>query len=214
MKKFEDLYNEISDNEELKSTWRKARGEEQKIKKITIPLHIVITVLPLIIIKCIGLNLIFIPFAIFIIIFGNLMIYIISQFFRKQKGIYNNVFKKIVIEKLIKNFYDNLEYFPNKEMPKRIYDEAKYNEYYNRYYSDDYIEAKINNKYDIEMAEVITQHVETKKDSDGNSHTTTTTKFHGLFEKVTIDKSIKSELKIACNGSYHFSKNRLEMDSR
>lgn len=53
------------------------------------------------------------------------------------------------------NFYDNLEYFPNKEMPEYIYDKLNY-EYYNRYKSEDYLEAQINGKYSIQMAEILT----------------------------------------------------------
>ena len=38
------------------------------------------------------------------------------------------------------NFYDNLEYFPQKQMPEYIYKEPKY-EYYSIYNSDDYLES-------------------------------------------------------------------------
>ena len=99
-------------------------------------------------------------------------------------------------------------------MPKNIYDEAEYNEYYNRYYSDDYIEAKINNKYDIDIGEVHTVHEETHRDSDGRTHTTRTTKFYGIFAKIVIDKSIESKLSIQRNGRYLFNKQKLELDSR
>lgn len=214
MKKFEDLYNEISVNNELKETWRQAREEAKRINRITISASILITATLLILItKLERFSLITLMPLLFIIIFVNTVIYIISMFFRKKQKRYKDVFKKVVIEKLIENFYNSLEYFPNKEMPERIYDEADYDEDYDEYYSDDYIEAKINNKYDIEMAEVITQHVETKEDSDGNSHTTTTTKFHGIFVKIVIDKSINSKLEIKQDGSNRFSKERLEMDS-
>ena len=115
---------------------------------------------------------------------------------------------------LSNNFYDDLKYFPEKQMPREIYNEAKYNEYYNRYYSDDYIEAKINNEYFINMAEVKTQRKETKTDSDGNTSTRIYTIFHGLFSKIIINKSIKSELIITPNGKVPLNKNKLEMDSR
>lgn len=214
MKKFEDLYNEISDNEELKVAWRQAREEEQKIKKITIPISIVVTlVLLIVMIKFIGFfSIIALPIMCFIVLLTNIMIFAIGSCFKKEQGKYESVFKKAVIEKLINNFYNNIEYFPNKEMPERIYNEVKY-ERYDRYYSDDYIEAKINNKYDVGMAEVKTQEEETRTDSDGHTHTTTTTKFHGIFAKIVIDKSIKSELKITQGIGFDFSKERLEMDS-
>ena len=34
MKNFEDLYNEISNNEELNNAWQEARAEQQKINKV------------------------------------------------------------------------------------------------------------------------------------------------------------------------------------
>lgn len=216
MKKFEDLYNEISVNNELKESWEQAREESKRVNRITILVSTLITVTLLLILmtKLESFSLITLMPVLIMIVFVNTVIYIISIFFRKKQKRYKDVFKKVVIEKLIENFYDDLEYFPNKQMPERIYNEPKYNEYYDEYCSDDYIEAKINNKYDIEMAEVLTQEEQTTTDSDGNTTTTTVTKFHGIFAKVVIDKSINSKLEIKQNGSHRFSKDRLEMDSR
>lgn len=214
MKKFEDLYNEISVNSELRETWEQAREEAKRINRITISASILITATLLILItKLERFSLITLMPLLFIIIFVNTVIYIISMFFRKKQKRYKDVFKKVVIEKLIENFYNSLEYFPNKEMPERIYDEADYEADYDEYYSDDYIEAKINNKYDIEMAEVETVRIETTEDSDGDEDTRTIPVFCGLFAKIVIDKSINSKLEIKQDGSHRFSKNRLEMDS-
>jgi len=218
MKQFEDLYRTIQENDEIKLAWEEARAEQKKVNKISITISVVTTTI-LIILMIILLNrshefrrMMIVPPFIFGIFFINIIIFIISLFFRKKQRKYNTVFKEIIIKKLIENFYNNIEYFPNKQMPRRIYDEERY-EYYNRYYSDDYIEAKINNKYDIGMAEVRTVEESTRRDSNGRTHTTRTTKFHGIFAKIVIDKSINSELKIKRNGSAAFSKNRLEMDS-
>lgn len=214
MKNFEELYNEISNNEELNLAWQQARKEQQKVNKITISISIIVTAILLItIIKFIGFNIFVVLPSIFIIVFVNIIIFVISMLFRKKQRKYNIVFKQKVIKNLIENFYNNVEYFPNKKMPSRIYDEVKYNEYYNKYYSDDYIEAKINNKYDIEMAEVKTQEEETYTDSDGDTHTRIITRFHGIFAKIVIDKSINSELKIEQDKTFSFNKKRLEMDS-
>lgn len=213
MKKFEDLYNEIKNNEKLNSEWKKIRKEDQKIKRIILPTCIGVTLILLIyIIKLIGFSFTDIPGLCFIVFIVNLIIIKIGENFKKGKGTYDEIFKKIVIEKLINNFYNNVEYFPNKEMPERIYKEVKY-ERYNKYYSDDYIEAKINNMYDINMAEVKVQQEDTSVDSNGNVQTKTTTKFHGIVTKILIDKSIQSELKIEQNRKIVFSKKRLEMDS-
>lgn len=221
MKEFEDLYNEISVNEELNSVWEEALTEKKRNKKIAIaiflPLILIITIILLVsIIKLEGFNFLIIPKMMFVLFpvmfFLGIIIFGISTVFSKKYREYANTFKGIVIKKLIENFYNNVEYYPQKQMPERIYDEEKY-EYYNRYYSDDYIEAKINNKYDIGMAEIKTVHETTRRDSNGRTKTSRTTMFHGIFAKIVIDKSINSELKIKQNGSFIFGKNKLEMDS-
>ena len=109
------------------------------------------------------------------------------------------------------NFYNNLEYFPNKLMPEYIYNELEY-EYYNKYESDDYFEALIDNKYSIQMAEILTAEEKTYKDSEGKTKTETIKKFHGLFAKIVMDKSINSELKIMQDRTI-IPKERLNMDS-
>ena len=53
------------------------------------------------------------------------------------------------------NFYDNLEYFPDKSMPRYIYNEPKY-EKFDTYASNEYIEAHVNNNYSFQMAYVHT----------------------------------------------------------
>ena len=204
MKKFEDLYKEIQENEEIKSAWEEANIEAKKINKITVTISVTISVIILLVaILLKEMNLIF------FIIFANVLIFIISLPFRKKQAKYNGIFKQIVIKKLIENFYDNAEYSPTKGILKKTYNEPKYNEKYDVFYSDDYIKSKINDKYDMEMAEVRT--IEQYTDDDGN--TRSSVKFHGIFAKIVIDKSINNELRIEKNGSNIFSKNKLKMDS-
>lgn len=217
MKSFENLYSEISENQYMKNAWKEARNQEKKINKICSIISIIVIFLLLLvnILKngFLELNFINIFIGLIVLFITNLIIYIISDSFRKKEKEYNIIFKEFAIKNLIKNFYDNLEYFPQKGIPQRIYDEANYNERYDKYYSDDYIEAKLKNKYDIDIAEVKTQQETTYKDRNGDKKTTITTKFHGIFAKIVINKSIQSELRISPNGAYSSSNNRLEMDS-
>ena len=157
------------------------------------------------------LGILFLLVPIFII---DIILYaIINACFSKNRKAYSKLFKSNVIKKLLDNFYNNVNFLPNNQMPSRIYDEAKYNEYYNEYSSDDYMEGLLNDKHLIKMAEVHTVDVETTTDSDGNTTTTRTTKFHGLFAKIEMEKSINSELLIRRNHSIS-KKNRLDMDSQ
>lgn len=220
MKKFEDLFKEIEENQEIKKSWQEAREEQKKMNKIRGIIAIITIVLGLgFIVLKMNLNsykefnaFLIIP-SLFFIFFVNLIAFVITCLFSKKQNAYKLEFKQVIIKKLIDNFYDNLEYYPLKEMPERIYKKPNYNEYYNEYHSEDYFEGQIKNKYYIDMAEVFTEHVETHTDSEGNTHTTRTTIFHGLFAKVTSEKSITSELRIVQDKVGKYNKNRLNMDS-
>ena len=220
MKNFEDLFKEIEENQEIKKSWQEAREEQKKMNKIRGIIAIITIILGLgFIILKMNLNsykefnaFLIIP-SLFFIFFVNLIAFVITCLISKKQNAYKLEFKQVIIKKLIDNFYDNLEYYPLKEMPERIYEKPNYNEYYNEYHSEDYFEGQIKNKYYIDMAEVFTEHVETHTDSEGNTHTTRTTIFHGLFAKVTSERSITSELRIVQDKIGKYNKNRLNMDS-
>ena len=212
MKTFEEIYNEIINNEnsEIKKAYEKAKIKNDKYKTITVIICLILDIIYfLITIK--NMSIFFIMFILFINIFIYLIMKIISTFSKEQRE-YVNLYKNQIIRKFIENFYNNLEYFPYKEMPEYIYKECQY-EYYNKYSSDDYFEALIDSKNSIQMAEILTKEERKYRDSDGNVRTETITKFHGLFAKIDLGKSIDSELSIMPNQISLFKQNKLEMDS-
>lgn len=217
---FESFYNSIN-QDEMRIHWEEARKEKKRKTKIAIILILIIdlTIIWIVSRQIGGFNTsefgIFPWIAMFIpiIVIDIIIFAITSLIFSKNTIKYNNVFKEKVINSIFENFLYNVDYIPKKQMPQDIYKEGKYDEYYNRYYSDDYLDATIDDKYNMKMAEVTTEYVETKTDSDGDTHTETTTIFSGLFAKINIGKSINSELRIKQNGTL-FKKNRLEMDSQ
>ena len=97
-------------------------------------------------------------------------------------------------------------------MPEYIYENAGY-EYYDCYSSDDYFEAQINNKYSIQMAEVLTKEKREHEDANGEKREEEIIEFNGLFAKIILDKNINSELRIMQNGKFLLDKNKLNMDS-
>lgn len=219
MKNFDEIYEELqsTNNNELNEAWKEAKKESEKANKIGIAICLIIDILiiaffikNILIVKghFVYMPMIIVALATNIIAFG-----IVKLIFSKSNRKYTEIYKNIVINKLMSNFYNNLEYFPQKEMPEYIYEKANYNEYYNRYRSEDYLEAVINNQYSIQMAEIKTQKVESYTDSQGRRQTRTTTIFNGLFSKILMHKSIKGELRIEQNGTMVFDKKRLEMDS-
>ena len=224
-KSFKDIVSNLESNKsnQIYDKWKEAQEEKKRAKKVFIIMCLIVDIIILYFIlnsiKTFSLT----SSIRFTTILGFLFTYIIIDFiiyifvnifFNKKQKEYRCVFKDVVIGELINNFYDDVNYSPNGEMPSEVYNAANYNEYYNRYKSEDYIEGRIDNKYQINMAEVKTQKVDRYRDANGNTHTTTTTIFYGIFSRIVIDKSINSELRIKRNGSYFLNKNRLEMDSR
>ena len=223
MKTFEEIFNELQNNNtsELNELFINLKEKRKKANKISLFIISIIDIVLLTIFLILALN--FSKFSIFVFLIPTMIFALITNVLtfvivsiilgvNKKQLQFNNRYKDIVIEKLISNFYNNLEYFPNKEMPRYIYEQPNYEDF-NKYYSDDYFEAQINNKHSIQMAEVLTQKETTYKDSEGNIHTETVTRFHGLFAKIAIDKSINSQLRIMPNGTMLFDKKRLNMDS-
>ena len=228
-KEFEELYNDLN-IDELTNSWKSAKNEKSRrgiFSIITILLvdfaflYFVITafnnnsmmhsstnsvfgvakigmMLP-IIMACIPID---------VIIY---MVFHVTMNGKNKK--YNVEFKEKIVNKLIENFFTNVDYVPLKGIPMEMYNQPKYEGYYNRYYSDDYIDATINEKYSLKIGEVKTQKVEHHRSSNGRTTTTTTTIFSGLFIKINLGKSIEKTLKIT-RDRIICGKEKIEMDSQ
>lgn len=215
---FEELVEYIKNNTtpEFDDLLEKAKKDSKKIIIWFLVLAVIVNPVMLYIYYYYYSNIVYLPkiAIVFAIVIINLFLYIIiSIAFSGNKTALVGAFKYSVIQKLLCNFYDNVNYSPKNMMPERIYEEPKYNEFYDIYRSDDYMEAKIDGKYDIKMAEIHTLKEETHTDSDGHTTTTETTKFHGIFSRIQMEKSINSNLLIMENHSF-FKKDRLDMDSQ
>lgn len=214
MKSFEELYNEFQNNQGIINAAQEAKIATRKRNKIFWSIFLTINLILIIFIllkaKDSDIIILVAPFIFFTDFFVLILSFIIISvaFPNKKLSEYKKLFKEQIIKGLISNFFDDVKYFPEQEMTEEEYDDGEYKEYYNRYWADDYIKAKIDGKYDITMAEVLTEHETT--DSDGDTHTETV--FHGIYSKIKIDKSINSDLRISTNYQRGYS-NRLEMDS-
>ena len=124
----------------------------------------------------------------------------------------NKEYKYKVINKLLENFIEELDYVPLKILPSEIFDEAKEGESYNIYESDDYFEGKIKGQK-IVMADLLVQEQTTERNRDGKEETVYTTIFNGLLGKIDLNKSICSNLTIKKDNGFSFkNKQKLEMD--
>lgn len=220
MKTFDEIYNELQkeDNSKLNNAWKEAKKQNEKTKRIAAVICLIMDALFIFLFYKHITNLgsfLFLFFIVFFVFIINLIVFGVITTMTKlssKQSQFNTQYKNLVIKKMITNFYSNVEYFAAKPMPEYIYKQPNY-EYYTKYQSDDYFEAQISNQYSIQMAEILTKEEKKYKDSDGNIKTTTITKFHGLFAKIVMDKSINSELRIMQNGKIMLEKNKLNMDS-
>lgn len=199
MKSFEELYNEFNNDEEINKIGQEVVEEVNKRKKVTAILCIIFSAILIYVlykyqlstlIKNMHSKMAFFP-AVMMVVIPTMMLNVIimviaTSFYSKKQRNFLPVFKEKVIKKMIDIFFDDMEYFPNKQMPQKIYYEGQY-EYYDNYYSDDYIEATIDGKYSIQLAEVETEEEREEKDSDGNTRTVT----HTLFSRIVCKNNYR-----------------------
>ena len=207
MNDFETLFEELKglNNPELVKSCRESQKEKKRNTLIIVAIFAVLILSEVMFAKEIEA----LVFKLFISIYACIFAFIIITigFSKKQKH-YKKFFKETMIKRLIENFYDNIKYFPNESLPREIYDEGQYNESYNRYYADDYVSAKIDYNYDIQIADL-----DVKRHTSSGKSSHTVTLFHGLFAKINLNKSIGSEILIRNNGNLFFDK-KLKMDSQ
>ena len=203
-KEFEELYNDLN-IEELTNSWKSAKNEKSRRGILSI-------------ITIILVDFVFLYFG--IKLFNNNLMP--SNFGIARLGmILPVVMGCIPIDVIIymvfhltmngRNKKYNREF--KEKIPMEMYNQPKYEGYYNRYYSDDYIDATINEKYSLKIGEVKTQKVEHHRSSNGRTTTTTTTIFSGLFIKINLGESIENTLKIT-RDRIICGKEKIEMDSQ
>lgn len=214
-KEFNEFFEDIN-IDKLTNIWNLAKAEKVKRRKVYLTvIGIVDIVLLIAYFLCIGIHIDMfsimpmVTLLIFIDVFCYLIIFFVIGNNRNNE--YNSLFKTEIVEKLLKNAFSDVDYIPIKEMPREIYKEGEYDGYYNRYYSDDYADVYIDDQYPMKMAEILTQRVETHRDSKGRTHTRTTTIFSGIFAKINMKKSINCQIRIKEDGGFY--NRNINMDS-
>lgn len=196
---FENMYSNLIKSTNIQSL----QAKKEKVKKslIVLIIFLIITIILmsnaniLTFISCIILMVI-------VVYFGNNVMKFQKEY---KKEIVPSVIK-LVSEKL-KYIPDNVEHFGMREEYRRAdFD----NEYYNRFYQDDYIEGFLDEENHIKMCDLLIQH----HTSNGKqSHTYEV--FNGLFLITECNKNIGTNIKISRNKMKIFdSNNRVEMDSQ
>lgn len=195
MKNFNEIYEKVymECSEPLERLRKKSRNGIIRVLFISIFVGIILTIITKSLI------------AIFLVVLINLF----YQIFSKNNKNYKTMFKEKIIKTFIKEYSENLEFYPTRGIPRFTYNKAKF-EFYENYYSEDLITGTLDGGYIINMAEVKTETEST--DSDGN--TTTYTVFHGLFAEIELKKELNSCIRIRRDSISLFNKKeKIEMDS-
>ena len=129
---------------------------------------------------------------------------------------YKVLYKEKIIKTFVEGYSKDLNYYPQGGISPVVYNKAKFDGRYDKYHSEDLIEGKIMDECKVSMSEVHTQKREQTTDSDGHTHTSYTTLFHGLFAFIEMNSLNSVEFMIKSNAflSDKFGgKNKLNMDS-
>lgn len=129
---------------------------------------------------------------------------------------YKDLYKEKIINTFVKAYSDKLNYYPQSGVTSSMYNKARFDRGYDKFHSEDLIEGKIMEDYKISMSEVHTKRKEQITDSDGNTHTSYVTIFHGLFACIELNSLYGVEFMIKSNtflSDKFVGKNKLNMDS-
>ena len=200
MTKFDRIYKQVYKecNDELEG---KRKALNKKAKRFIIVWIISVSI-------CMFLSLFFSPY--YMVLMVIIILFMICKPVPEEEKNYSLDFKAKVIQSFIKAYSQNLEYNPYCGITPIIYDDGEFEEKYDIYHSEDYIQGMVVEKYKIEMSEVHTE----REHSDGDNKWYSTI-FHGLFAQVELNKFLEQTIKLRKNSYYKFfdKKERIEMDS-
>lgn len=146
-------------------------------------------------------------------IFSVLLIVLFYLYIRSSST-YRKAFKDLVIQRIIYLYNPKLYFDAKKGVSKMEYIESFFDGHFDRFYSEDFIQGQILDKYNFKMSQVKTEVEEVERDANGNTHIETHTLFSGLFGIVEIQDSMIMKMDITSNNflnKYH--KDRIEVDS-
>lgn len=205
MKNFNEIYKKVYEESKKNNLEETRKTYLKESYKKTIKTLIILIVLISIMIYVHAYF--FLPFVIIIVIIASA----ISG--KSPHSSYKKEYKEIIISTLVNSYDENLYFYPTQCIQRSVYNAAEF-ESYDNFYSNDYINGKIDGIIPMALGDVRTEDEHT--DSDGN--TTYTTVFRGLFSSANLNKNIQSTIKIRSDkgklAKLFSKKEQVEMDSQ
>ena len=218
MKNFDEIYDKLyqEHHEELEKL-RKLSGVRLLVFMLIIVFGIIIA--GIILLSCMAGNIdelsidhiiqmarimTILPYIFFILL---IVAFIFSKKVKRNKDNIQIVYKEKIVKEFLKNIDENLIYNPKNGIEEKLYKLGEF-ESYSIYHSEDSITGKLDNRYNLQMAEVRTE----STDSEGDLYT----KFYGIFGVIDCCKDINTNIKIRTNATISdktLKNEKIEMDS-
>lgn len=195
MKNFDEFYRKLQISET-----ENAKNIEAKTKKKALIISIIILIIG-IIFAIWSSNLLFIIPTLTVCF----LVYLRIMKTKERK----KYFKNRIINSIVNDFPEySLKYVSYGRMNEMLYDEGEFEEY-DKYSSEDLIVGIMENKYNLTIAEVVTE----KKYTDSYGNTNWHVRFIGIVGVVELDKIIPANIKIEKNANFSFLNEKVELDS-
>lgn len=199
---FEEIYNKVylENNEKLKTS-------NQKGNMVILGIFIACIIINIFI--YFNKNTRFITMGTIALSFCLLLIFIIIK-----KGQYSKVYKDCIIASLAKAYNERLYYDRQIGITQMEYKMAHFDNYFDRYFSEDRIYGTLKSGANIQIAEIATFVKEKVENSDNSTQETERETYRGMFGIVRLEKNICTSIFVSADSMFNrFSKDRIEIDS-
>lgn len=133
----------------------------------------------------------------------------------RRNNNYRAIYKAKVIKNIVRGYSDNLTYSPVSTISRRDYNYSGFDTNYDDFYTEDEISGKLEDGSIIKMAQISTIVETTTTDSEGNTETTRTETFRGIYGYINIkDVIIPNRIDVTNNSFLKtYDQNRIEVES-
>lgn len=147
-----------------------------------------------------------------LVIVGIILLFLKGSIEENKKN--KKIYKDRIIKRLVELSDDNLSYSEEIGITKEEYKMANFDNDFNKYRSEDFIQGKIRNNVDFKMSDVVVEKLEEYRDIDDELKQRIITKFSGVYGFVRCSNTIEKDIYITSNlNSNKYNNRRIEIDS-